>query len=1219
MKILKIELQNLNSLKSETPLVIDFEQALFKDIGLYAITGSTGAGKTTILDAITIALYHQVPRFNKSTIKAGLIDVVSYGASESLARVTFESNMQKYEAQWALRVSSKTGKRLQKPVESVRLKNLSTHLILAEKKIEVQQKIVEVTQLTYDQFLRSVMLAQGEFAAFLSANAKDKGKLLEQITGEEIYKKIGLTISERLYSEKKSLDLIKSKINTEDLLSEVDKTALIKKKNDLSNQINQSNIALTQHTKIQTWYNKHKELQLQETSINSQSSALKERKQHALNDLVKLENHHLASPFKTDIIELKRLDSERISHGNTIKRLTKQVSDLGSTLDGLNTAVNSCHKLHEESENQFNLWLPKLDEISKLDTQITHCNSTVLDLEKQIQKQCTDLQTEQQKQTHLTKLIVDKNLNLEEVKQRKFQKQNVKKFESYYSVWNQKLTTRKLKSLDRKEVQNQIESNLNLIKDSEKKVTQLNVDYTVLNKTIQDKENQLNTLQNKLKATSLEQFYTQQKIIDQQIDKWSKIESNHLSYNALNNTILESEQHLNTLIKDAKDSTEALEHILKLKKEKQDSILELKKVIELTSIVEQFTDERKKLEKNKPCSLCGSLTHPYVESYQPSNLKLEKDKLKQKHEALDNLLNKEKETHLKKSVAQTKIDILEKSLLEHRKNSNQFLNEIETWTNSKTRLTSEFIATTLKDFFSKKEQNQNQLLNHQNLLNQKDILEKSFHGYKINLKTLEQNIAVINEKTTAYQTTKNALLVKLNSLDVLIHELEQQLQLNFSDLNINLPSIDKTDYFLTRLKESIADYHMILKKEEQLVHEIKTSQLELNMSKDLITGINQIKTELETGYKTNRTDLLKRVKQRNILLKDSISVDEKRRELNTIKSKTFSDYNTAKSKALESEKTWITKQQEVKSLEEQIKQLDQEKEALTNSINTQLTPSAFATLQQVSESLLSADDFNRIQGVKQELDTQETALTTLKKQWATNTQELLKNKNFELTEEENQTICTTLTQDIQNFNKSLGSILTKFELDKQIINRNKGVVEQIKTQESVHQKWSQLLALIGGSKHAFNTYVQRLTLQNLIQFANIHLYKLNKRYALKMDDTYKPGEELNFRLVDHYQTNITRYVDTSSGGEKFLISLALALGLSDLSNHNVQIGSLFIDEGFGTLDNSTLEIVISTLETLQAQGKMIGIISHVENLKERIPTQVHVIKKSNGISTIAVS
>jgi len=121
-----------------------------------------------------------------------------------------------------------------------------------------------------------------------------------------------------------------------------------------------------------------------------------------------------------------------------------------------------------------------------------------------------------------------------------------------------------------------------------------------------------------------------------------------------------------------------------------------------------------------------------------------------------------------------------------------------------------------------------------------------------------------------------------------------------------------------------------------------------------------------------------------------------------------------------------------------------------------------------------------------------------------------------------------------------------------------------------------------------------------------------------MNEKYKAGEELNFNLIDHFQTNQSRYVDTSSGGEKFIISLALALGLSDLASNNVQIDSLFIDEGFGTLDNNTLETVISTLETLQSHGKMIGIISHVENLKERISTQIQVSKKSNGVSVVDI-
>jgi len=226
MKILKIELQNINSLKSDTPIVIDFENETFKDVGLFAITGSTGAGKTTILDAITIAMYHNVPRFNKA--KGTVLDVVSFGAENAFTRVTFLNNNQVYESYWGIRLTNKSGTKLKNPNEEVSLKNLTENKIIATQKRKVIEEVEKVTQLNYEQFLRSVMLAQGEFASFLSAKGSEKGKLLEQITGEDIYKKIGEQILIRKSKEEKKLDDLNSKINTEDILSEEQKIELIK-------------------------------------------------------------------------------------------------------------------------------------------------------------------------------------------------------------------------------------------------------------------------------------------------------------------------------------------------------------------------------------------------------------------------------------------------------------------------------------------------------------------------------------------------------------------------------------------------------------------------------------------------------------------------------------------------------------------------------------------------------------------------------------------------------------------------------------------------------------------------------------------------------------------------------------------------------------------------------------------------------------------------------
>jgi exonuclease SbcC len=159
---------------------------------------------------------------------------------------------------------------------------------------------------------------------------------------------------------------------------------------------------------------------------------------------------------------------------------------------------------------------------------------------------------------------------------------------------------------------------------------------------------------------------------------------------------------------------------------------------------------------------------------------------------------------------------------------------------------------------------------------------------------------------------------------------------------------------------------------------------------------------------------------------------------------------------------------------------------------------------------------------------------------------------------------------------------------------------------------AELIGSADGKK--FSEFAQGLTLTRLTELANRHLNRLTDRYRI----TRNPQEYLDLLVVDHYQADSTRSMNSLSGGESFLVSLALALGLSELAGHKTQIETLFIDEGFGTLDADALEVALTALEILQGTGKMIGIISHVEALKERVSTQINVRKGVGGISTLRV-
>ena len=160
-------------------------------------------------------------------------------------------------------------------------------------------------------------------------------------------------------------------------------------------------------------------------------------------------------------------------------------------------------------------------------------------------------------------------------------------------------------------------------------------------------------------------------------------------------------------------------------------------------------------------------------------------------------------------------------------------------------------------------------------------------------------------------------------------------------------------------------------------------------------------------------------------------------------------------------------------------------------------------------------------------------------------------------------------------------------------------------------KLNKLIGSADGAK--FKVIAQSYTLNLLLLHANKHLSYLSKRYKLQ-----QVPDTLALQVIDCDMCDEIRTVYSLSGGESFLISLALALGLSSLSSNNLKVESLFIDEGFGSLDAESLRTAMEALEQLQMQGRKIGVISHVQEMSERISVQVQVHKKVNGKSVLTV-
>jgi DNA repair protein SbcC/Rad50 len=279
-----------------------------------------------------------------------------------------------------------------------------------------------------------------------------------------------------------------------------------------------------------------------------------------------------------------------------------------------------------------------------------------------------------------------------------------------------------------------------------------------------------------------------------------------------------------------------------------------------------------------------------------------------------------------------------------------------------------------------------------------------------------------------------------------------------------------------------------------------------------------------------------------------------------------------------------------------------------------LEPMKITNVVQAFSYLMDDGEYNKLKAEHLQIHKDHTEIKT---KITAGKKELLKLEEFELADVLLESIITQLhdlTKSRDEKNQKLGNIQLRLSQNEHNKIKMQTLINAIELQDKELYKWELLKNFIGDSTGKnFANYAQELTLIQIIELANVRLSDLSDRYQL----THKNNE---LYVVDQYLGNIERSVKTLSGGESFILSLALALSLSDLASQNVRLDCLFIDEGFGTLDDETLDVVISTLERLQQESeKTIGIISHVESLKERIITQIILHKNNQGLSSIKVS
>ncbi|MGM1055632.1 MAG: SbcC/MukB-like Walker B domain-containing protein [Bacteroidota bacterium] len=324
------------------------------------------------------------------------------------------------------------------------------------------------------------------------------------------------------------------------------------------------------------------------------------------------------------------------------------------------------------------------------------------------------------------------------------------------------------------------------------------------------------------------------------------------------------------------------------------------------------------------------------------------------------------------------------------------------------------------------------------------------------------------------------------------------------------------------------------------------------------------------------------------------------------------------------QQTWTALKQDHTGLADQIKELEsriEKQKEIFRNLELNLTEVVkaldFSTITEARKALLPEPDYNQLRSRREKIKNDlEIHLNSLK---------LLTTQLKDLQKQDVEKTAEALTSELKQHNELLQSIKTTCEDLRRKLKNDKDRREQLEKleagiaeKEKQNKRWKLLNELIGDSQgKKFNDFAQDLSLSQLLQHANIRLADLSDRY--KIDKPTKQEDD-GLVAIDEHMGGQRRSVKTLSGGETFILSLSMALALSDLASRNVEINSLFIDEGFGTLDPETLDQTLDTLEKLQSESsKTIGIISHVDSLKERIATQIQLKRHGQGYSTLEVT
>jgi len=1242
MRILAIRLKNLASLEDINE--IDFTKEPLSKAGIFAITGPTGAGKSTVLDALCLALYAKTPRYQQARetgieiqdLKGNKINqgdvrgILRDGTADGSAEVEFAgTDGNNYRATWSVkRARNKIDGNLQN--DNVELFNLTTNAPFQGKKTETLKEIERVVGLNFEQFTRSVLLAQGDFTAFLRADKDAKASLLEKLTGTDIYSEISKAVYDKYKLAEIALKDLRSQVAGIVSLTDEEHATLTERKAALADQIITQEKLLAGLLAEISW---HQQL----ATLNSASEEASLRLQQA-----QLELENAAERIRTftlieniqparSLVDARKISAQQLADKQTtLKELSSHITRTAEEHEAAAARLLTIDASLQEKQQESLRMQPSIDRAKALDTLIG-------EKKKQVDNAAAEAQAANIKHAAHISALEAKESDIDKIdaaleRLEHWQRENLSRkdiAENITEITTQLGHASRLLPLQE---QNQHEhiTNDTFIQEAEKAIATLQEKVQQQEQERKQLSGAYDTVSNALRSIPLETLKDTENKLTARIREaeaaksiWVLLYSN-LKEKAITlsrfETCKKELDEQSTILETKKEQLKETE----AKKEIAEKLLHQARL----QVAENVESLRAQLADDEPCPVCGSKEHPFSVENPLAHTLLKG--LEDEHRNVLHLY-----TSLKGDISSlTSIcERLGRDYAEYENALSEREQQIATldekwlatpWADNAAVLPpaerADWLSDMVQTLLSEQKDNTAQLHLYEERRREADKL-------KLQLDALSNHLSADSELLKDKQREKTSKEEAQQRIQLTLDNIRKDLEVTIELLTPNFPNPAWADNWKKDPQHFIDTMRSFSQKWKENEKETVSLQQQRQVQDSALQEMRRQAPALATEVAA-KAALLKQQQQEQ----DTLTIERKGlldgKDAAAFEQALRTGIEDARSQQKSAQEVVVKLREELLTYNTTRSQTEKDIQALNTTIDRQQqeiatwlsnyaaahnTPVSQDDLEQLLSYSFAWLDRERkeIDAIRQAVLSSRTTLTE---------RELQVNKHLDKrTSERTQEEVSALAEQEKTTQLKLQNEYTDidFQLRRDTENKKKigSLLKDITAKTSDFENWGKLNEIVGshdGKK--FRQIAQEYTLDILLAYANTHLEKLTSRYKLLRI----PGN-LGLQVLDKDMGDELRTVFSLSGGESFLVSLALALGLASLSSSRMKVESLFIDEGFGALDPDTLNVALDALERLHNQGRKVGVISHVQEMTDRIPTQIRVIRMANGKSKVEVT